>query len=345
MTGITGILDFGTTNVKLYLCQGEEIISKNVENVGIKDFSNNIMTVSMEDYIRDLLARSLEKIGKTMDDLSRMICFGMITAETGLKEVPHLTAPASLTQMKENVFEWKDQTFLPPHVQVLMIRGVKKPLYQGDDMLKRLEIDFMRGEETQCIGVLKKFDIREAVSIVVLSSHTKLCHINEKQEIDNCITTLTGQLFDLLQTRTIVGKSIRTPAEKIKAVTDETIDKATALAEHLLERKGFSRCMMLPRFMELFTDLTDIERMCFVDAVLSIEDVRSIADFLAEPQNRTNLYCIVGHELHCRVYARVLRRVIGEEPKIMMVTSDQDQSDLSVMGALEITSLVPHKQA
>lgn len=342
---MTGILDFGTTNVKLYLCQDGQIVQKIVENVGIKDFSNNIMTVSMEDYIRDLLTRSLEKIGKAMADLKRLICFGMITAETGLKEVPHLTAPASLQQMKESVFEWKEQTFLPEHVQVLMIRGVKKPLYQGDDMLKRLEIDFMRGEETQCIGVLKKYGIEEPVSVVVLSSHTKLCHINANKEIDNCVTTLTGQLFDLLQTRTIVGKSIRTPKEKIAAVTDETIDKVVYLAEHLLEKKGFSRCMMLPRFMELFTDLTDIERMCFVDAVLSLEDVRSIGDFLAEETNRTDLYCIVGHELHCRVYARVLRRAIGDGPRIMTVTSDEDQSDLSVMGALEITSRVPMKGA
>lgn len=338
---MTGILDFGTTNVKLYLCQDGRIVYKTVENVGIKDFSNNIMKVSMEDYICGLLSRSLEQIGKTMDDLRRMICFGMITAETGLKEVPHLTAPASLEQMKESVFEWKDQTFLPGHVQVLMIRGVKKPLYQGDDMLKRLEIDFMRGEETQCIGVLKKLNIQEAVNIIVLSSHTKLIHINDKCEIADSITTLTGQLFDLLQTRTIVGKSIRTTAEKMRAVTDETIDKVVYLAEHLLEKKGFSRCMMLPRFMELFTDLTDIERMCFVDAVLSLEDVRSIGDFLAEEENRTDLYCIVGHELHCRVYARVLRRAIGEEPRIMTITGDEDQSDLSVMGALEITSRVP----
>ena len=339
------ILDFGTTNVKLYLCEGGQIVQKVVENVGIKDFSNNIMKVSMEDYLRDLLTRSLEKTGRTMDDLRRLICFGMITAETGLKEVPHLTAPASLEQMKESVYEWKDQTFLPEHVQVLMIRGVKKPLYQGEDMFKRLEIDFMRGEETQCIGVLKKLGVTEAVNVVVLSSHTKLIHINDRCEIADSITTLTGQLFDLLQTRTIVGKSIRTPKEKMKTVTDETIDKVVALAEHLLRTKGFSRCMMLPRFMELFTDMTDIERMCYVDAVLALEDVRSIGDFLADEKNRTDLYCIVGHELHCRVYARVLRRAVGDAPRIMMVTGDQDQSDLSVMGALEITSRVPFKTA
>ena len=340
---MTGILDFGTTNVKLYLCEGQQVVSRNIENVGIKDFSNNIMTVSMEDYIRDLLVRSLEKIGKPLDDLKRLICFGMITAETGLKEVPHLTAPASLTQMKESVFEWKEQTFLPEHVQVLMIRGVKKALYQGDDMLKRLEIDFMRGEETQCIGVLKKLGIQEAVSVVVLSSHTKLCHINDKCEIDNCITTLTGQLFDLLQTRTIVGKSIRVAKEKLNEVTDELIDKVIDLAEKLLERKGFSRCMMLPRFMELFTDLTDIERLCYVDAVLALEDVRSFGDFLAEESNRCKHYCLVGHDLHCRVFGRVLRRVVGDDVKIDMIANEQDQCDISVMGALEITSCVPMK--
>lgn len=339
---MTGILDFGTTNVKLYLCEGEQIVQKTVENVGIKDFSNNIMTVSMEDYICDLLSRSLEKLGKTMADLRRLICFGMITAETGLKEVPHLTAPASLEQMKESVFEWKDQTFLPEHVQVLMIRGVKKPLYQGEDMLKRLEIDFMRGEETQCIGVLKKLDVKEAVNVVVLSSHTKLIHINDRCEIADSITTLTGQLFDLLQTRTIVGKSIRVPKEKMKDITDAQIDSVIELADKLLEGKGFSRCMMLPRFMELFTDMTDIERLCYVDAVLALEDVRSLSDFLAVESNRTNLYCLVGHDLHCRVYGRALRRAVGEAPKIVSITDDQD---LSVMGALEITSRVPMKQA
>ena len=66
----------------------------------------------------------------------------------------------------------------------------------------------MRGEEVQCIGIMKSMKLAYPCNFVALSSHTKVMYINEKQEIAASSTTISGQLFEAICNSTNIGKSL-----------------------------------------------------------------------------------------------------------------------------------------
>ena len=55
---------------------------------------------------------------------------------------------------------------------------------------------------------MDEFDIHTPTNVIVLSSHTKLIHINAEQKVTASLTSISGQLYEAVCSATMVGKSL-----------------------------------------------------------------------------------------------------------------------------------------
>lgn len=119
--------------------------------------------------------------------IGRVILSGMITSRNGWIETPYVTAPATEADLAKGAvhreIEGLPFTFLPGVC-------VTQPV-----------ADVMRGEEVQVFGA----DLGTRPSLVVLpGTHSKWAHISDGR-IESFATFVTGELFDLLRNKSLIG--------------------------------------------------------------------------------------------------------------------------------------------
>jgi 2-dehydro-3-deoxygalactonokinase len=253
--------------------------------------------------IEKLFVAVLQKGHLEPSDISYVLCSGMITSEIGLIEIPHLVAPVSLEDLASNVRICEDESVLSLHVPLVFVPGIRNNY--GDDITldKIREVDFMRGEEVQCVGMIDTLGLRLPINIVVLSSHTKIIHVNEQKQICGCITTLSGQLYGAILKETSVGKSLHPDAsQKAGGYTQEQIK---AIACESVKHAGLNRSLLMPRFMEVLLRTSGEERMLFLDAAIAADDLNAFHEM--ENLGFSGSECLlVGKEGRCETYKSLL---------------------------------------
>ena len=327
------ILDCGTTNTKCYIVDENKcLLGEGYSAFGCKD---NALKADREDYKRSLcqlVHQTCEKVGKNGDVLTKVIAFGMISADVGLLVVPHLVAPAGMEEFHASMYRVEEKIF-GPDVEFLLIRGIKNPL-EDEHSISNLETcDFMRGEETQIMGVLETYKPKGRCNVIVFGSHFKIIHVSEEGKIVSSMTTISGQIFDCLCKHTLIASSLtlHDPEEKASVPMDEILD----ISESVMEERGLMRALMLPRFMESFTDMNAADRLLYLDAVLALEDLKSIPEYTGDGCFGSEEFFFIGQRVRCEVFAEVLRR---KQPnvKITILGSKEENRDISIAGALAV---------
>lgn len=330
------ILDCGTTNTKCYVIdECGVLLAEGYSPFGVKD---NTLKQDRENYKKTLRAvvdetcASVHIPGKR---LKKVIAFGMISSDLGLLVVPHLSVPVGLEDLRHAVYEVKDHGIFDEDVQFLMIRGVKNTLNE-ERSLKNLEVcDFMRGEETQVMGILQKFNPQKAFNVIMFGSHVKIIHVDAQGQICQSFTTMSGQIFECICQHTVVGKSVAvTPESQLTLPQDQIID----MAEQTTQRHGLMRSLLLPRFMESFTYMTDKDRLTFLDAVIAIEDMKAIKDYYGQGKYSTKTYYFIGQKSRCQLFANVLTRKYPNA-EIVILDGKEKNRDISIIGALQIANI------
>lgn len=184
-------IDGGTTNTRLSLVEDGKIIETVKFPIGARAGINDktLLPKTVKQGIIELLSKnSLKEC-----DIERIIASGMITSDTGLVSLPHLTLPAGIEELKKGSYE----TELPEisSIPFVFIRGVKS------DAKSFEYTDMIRGEETEIMG----FSLEDAV-YMLMGSHTKLIKL-ENEKIVSSATTLTGEFIASLATGTILKDS------------------------------------------------------------------------------------------------------------------------------------------
>lgn len=203
------VIDCGTTNTRVYIVDREgKIIASGERRVGVR---NTSMTGS-KDTLRNGLCEAIEEAAANakiaLKDISFAIASGMITSEIGLIELPHLIAPVGLEDLAAHAELVSGRQLLPLDIPILFIRGIRNNYGENATLREIRNVDFMRGEETQMVGIMDEFDIHTPTNVIVLSSHTKLIHINAEQKVTASLTSISGQLYEAVCSATMVGKSL-----------------------------------------------------------------------------------------------------------------------------------------
>jgi 2-dehydro-3-deoxygalactonokinase len=257
-------IDAGTTNTRVWLMRGNEVLSKAHAQVGVRDSARDGTTERLTEALRDLIkkARATARVARTAP--ACVVASGMITSSLGLAEVPHVPAPIGIDDLAlaTRIHRFPDVTDLP----VLLVPGVRSgPM--PCDLATAAEADVMRGEETLCAGLLMLGIISPGVTVLNLGSHWKAIQLDAAGHIASSSTTLSGEMIHFTQTQTILASGV--PQER-----PARIDARWLEAGMSQQRKcGLARALFGVRLLEQSKQGSPEERLSFLVGVFIASDV------------------------------------------------------------------------
>jgi 2-dehydro-3-deoxygalactonokinase len=325
------VIDCGTTNTRIFIIDGTGVVASGERKVGVRDTSITGSRDALRQGVVRLFRAVLRENGIRDDMVGFAIASGMITSEIGLIALPHLVAPVGLAELSRGVVKIEDPEVLPIDRPVYFIRGVRNDYAAGAGVRDLRRVDFMRGEEVQCIGILADEAIRPPCSIVALSSHTKVMYIDSERRIAASNTTISGQLYEALIGSTNIGKSI-VPAES-EAAGGYGYEELVETAMRCVEHAGLGRTMLMPRFMQVLMKSDSGERNTFVNAAIAADDIkafREMRDFGLASDN----YIFYGKKSRCEMYEYMLKKCFGPDIRIDCILDKAELGMLTVRGAI-----------
>lgn len=332
-------LDCGTTNSRAYLVTASgEVLGKKTRHVGVRNTSmtgsNDYLLKQLRQMIAQLRAEHPEA-----EPVGAIFSSGMITSEIGLAELPHLTAPCGLAELAQGLTRMVHLSLTPEEIPIYFVRGIKNRCMEAqEDPFSQLNrLDFMRGEETQIIGLLKRDGCRFPTTVLVLSSHSKYIPVDRDGKILGSLTTASGQAYAAILEGTFVGKSIQQGEKdppQPENYFDEEIVKA---AMEAVRETGLMRSLMFPRFLDVLLDTRWYQRKLYFEAAVAADDMRALDGLKQFGNAVSGDFCIIGQPERCRLYSRLLREAYPDGE--ITILSDTAQVDrLSIDGILEIAA-------
>ena len=329
-------IDCGTTNSRVFLLDKNlVVVGKGSRKVGVKDTAVHGSNHVLKTGLSELFEQTVASAGLRLSDIQCAVTSGMITSELGLLEIPHLRAPVSLQGLADNVKPVRDRDIFPLDIPVLFIRGIKNAYPEKATVRDLRQIDFMRGEETQVVGLLALHpELQRPLTVVILSSHTKYISVGATEEILGSLTTLSGQVFEAIQTATSIGKSIAVPDGSPEGAAFDA-DVVDAAYEAVV-RAGFLRTLLMPRFLDVLLHAPAHARRLFIEAAIGVEDLKVLDEFPVVGFPTDAPFVLVGPPGRCQVFRHLLE-AHGHTGKVVTCITEAEEIDrLSIYGATTI---------
>lgn len=196
--------DWGTSTFRLSLAKTGEnrTLSTLEDNEGVRPVQLRHMKEGGESnrttFMRHLLAKKVNQLesksGRSLGGLP-IVLSGMASSSIGLAELPYADLPFPLDQMSpvSRFFE-PDEVLNHP---LLLISGVRD------------QLDVMRGEETQLMGLAGLHDFGRTVCLLP-GTHSKHIYL-ESCRITQFRTYMTGEVFELLSKQSILADTVIEP--------------------------------------------------------------------------------------------------------------------------------------
>ena len=201
-------IDGGTTNTRARLFRDGHFLSVAARPVGVRNVAIGGTTESLRQAVAECVAEAASRASVHVREVDLLCASGMLTSNVGLREVPHVPAPAGLDDLARHVAAVPFPEIAPQPIH--MIPGVKT--VPGPATLDDLaHLDILRGEESETIGILETTKRSGPLCVLLPGSHTKLLHIDERSRITASYTTIGGELMQALAERTILASSIDWP--------------------------------------------------------------------------------------------------------------------------------------
>ena len=327
------VIDCGTTHTRLYIIDDSgSTVAQGKKKIGVRDTSITGSRDALRNGLRDLFEEVLASAGIAKNRVDFAVSSGMITSEIGLMEIPHLVAPVSGKDLADNIVEVNDPAVVPLGVPILFIRGIRNNYGDNVRLSSIRRVDFMRGEEVQCMGIADWGLLPPPLNLVVLSSHTKIIHIDADKRVRGCITTLSGQIYEALLKATSIGKSlIDNDSQEPGGYND---DEIMNIAAESVENAGIVRTLLMPRFMEVLLKTGSHERQVFANAAIAADDMKAFDEFASLGFGCEN-YILFGHESRCEMYTAMLRRKFPNA-KVASVSDENDLNAITTAGTLSV---------
>lgn len=240
-------MDGGTTNTRVYLWtkDGKNIDSRS-DGTGVRDTAVDGNNRRLKHAVRNMLVSLIQENGMRWEDVEAVYASGMITSDMGLFELPHLIAPAGPEEFGAGVKSVLLEDVCPR--PVCFIPGLKNRDSRELSLDNLGEMDMMRGEEVEALALLADERIREPAILILPGSHTKIVAADSAGRLLGCVTSMTGELLELLTKHSIVADAVG--REYLK----ESPDKKHLLAgyRYALNTGSFGRTAFLTRISSQF---------------------------------------------------------------------------------------------
>lgn len=307
------------------------VVARGDKKVGVSDTVRTGSKKVLQAGIESLFNEILTKNNLNEADVELIITSGMITSEIGLLELPHIKAPVGKQALAASIYRCEpEEHLLNIKAPILFVRGVKNNYPDEASPLALRQIDFMRGEEVQCVAIAEKYKDLLPLNFVVLSSHTKIVYMSQDESIQSSLTSISGQAFSAIANHTTVDKSIHTSKEN-ETPSGLTEDEIIHTAADAVQKAGLLRAWLMPRFMDVLMSTTAQERTLFFEASIAGDDLLMF-DEMEAIGYRSNNFVLFGHENRCEIYEKLLRQKYGDGIKVVSIYDPDVLADLTVEG-------------
>jgi 2-dehydro-3-deoxygalactonokinase len=319
-------IDAGTTNTRSALWQGGKQIAQSGVEVGVRNSAIDGNNQALKQAVRDTIGAVLAEGGVDAADVALTLGSGMISSAMGLIELPHLQAPAGLAQLAQGM-----QSFALPDVfcqPLWLIPGIRNAV-DPVGLHNYEAMDMMRGEETEAMGLLARLDLAGPVVLIMPGSHTKIISIDAGGRIAGCVTTLAGELLQVITQGTLISDSLG--ARFAQEFSPEMV-RAGALAT---QKTGLGRACFGVRTLAQFTAVERDERANFLLGAVLGGDVLALKNSSAI-QMRPDTPIVIAGKPMLRQALALLIEENGFFHGPRTVVNDEQQADLAGFGAITI---------
>lgn len=194
--------DWGTTSFRLRLVSRAEgrVVAEMADDNGARAIASslpdNAGAADRAAAFGSALKRALACLPQAADPLAAgvpVVISGMASSSIGWRELPYAGLPFPVDG-SQTVGEWLEVPWSSRSVPVLLVSGLAG------------EMEIMRGEETQVIGLLAQprfCELAEQVTVILPGTHSKHVHVSTGS-VTTLQTYMTGELFDVLSTHSIL---------------------------------------------------------------------------------------------------------------------------------------------
>ncbi len=299
-------IDGGTTNTRVSLICNNAILATKKMSIGVgkKDI------VALKNAIKTAIAEILSENSLGEKEIKRILASGMITSEYGLCNLPHITAPAGIEELHNEMYETviEDVSKFP----FVFIRGVKT----GCSDFERA--DMMRGEETELMGMLETY--REGCLYVLPGSHSKHISVDSNGCIVAWRTMMTGELFAAVMQNTILRDTTN--------FEHNEIHEADLLNGFFYTKnRGFNEALFKTRILKTMFNGTQDQCYSFLLGCVLCDEVESILQ-------ANEKVVVLGGQKQFRIALAILLKKVSD--KKIVVLSDSEVECSTSSGAIQI---------
>jgi 2-dehydro-3-deoxygalactonokinase len=335
---ITG--DWGTTNFRLRLIDPVkyQVISEIVSPDGVATVYQAWKTTNPNsqdkqaffiEKLKQQVAQLALKSSKTEKILSvseismqaglkgvSIIISGMASSSIGLFEMPYANMPFALDGHQANIHTF-EATENFPH-KISLISGV------------RSENDALRGEETQLVGLahLLTISAKKEYIFILPGTHSKHLYIKNNQLI-NCRTFMTGEMFNILNQHSILKDSIEKGVEDSFSQEEQNaFEKGVRTAQ----TSNILNSIFTVRTNQLFNTLSKKENFAYLSGLLIGIEIKDLKDI-----ENPNFVLCSGNNLY-EYYKKALDVLDLTTRTIFVPAALVEQA--TIVGQLKIAGLI-----
>ena len=200
------VIDCGTTNLRVTL------LDENKHALDVVKAEGGVRHTSIDGHngrLRTMLKESIDAVlaknGYTAADVEKCVASGMITSALGLLEIPHVPAPAGAAELRAKMQKKVFEDIAP--FEIGFIPGMRN--FAGEVNLENFsEMDMMRGEEVEAIGLYKLLKPKGAAMFVLPGTHNKFVAMDKHGKMLGCMTSISGELLDAVTHHTIIAEAV-----------------------------------------------------------------------------------------------------------------------------------------
>ncbi|AFM57762.1 MULTISPECIES: 2-dehydro-3-deoxygalactonokinase [Enterobacter] len=170
-------IDWGSTNLRAWLCQGEQCLESRQSAAGVTRLNGKSPEAVLAEVTRNW-----------RDSATPVVMAGMVGSNVGWKIAPYLPVPAHFSAIGEQLTSVGDNIWIIPGLCVS----------RNDNH------NVMRGEETQLLGART---LSPSSVYVMPGTHCKWVQADAEQ-IHDFRTVMTGELHHLLLAHSLVGAGL-----------------------------------------------------------------------------------------------------------------------------------------
>jgi len=319
-------IDTGTTNTRVSLWQDAAVIAHSATEVGVRNTAMSGTKAELEAGVRRTIVQALEQANVAEADVDLILGSGMISSNVGLFELPHIPAPAGLTQLARGMVSVTIPTvFSKP---IYLVPGVKN-VVENIGLHNCEAMDMMRGEEVEVMGVIDQLGITGPAMLIMPGSHSKFVCIDEKNNIVGCVTTLAGELLYVITHNTILAKSL--DSDFAEFINPEMLLAGAQSAQTI----GLGRTCFNVRTLDQFTIYQRNDRANFLLGAILGADLLTLKNSTAIKMMPGTPVIICGKPIMKEALALLIENDDYFSGKVTVV-SDEMQEHLAGYGAIKV---------